>query len=70
MSIENVHLPGTTLIEPLGTWSCPMVATESPSAAARFSMYRASSATAQAASRLRSMGVVPAWLAMPTISHT
>ena len=38
MSIEKRHLPGTTLMEPLGTCSWPMVATESPSAAARFSM--------------------------------
>jgi hypothetical protein len=37
--------------------------------AARCSTYSASSATATAASRRRSIGVVPAWLAMPVTSH-
>ncbi len=65
----NRQRPGTTLIEPPGTFSMPMVATESPSRAARRSMNSASSATAAAASRRRFIGVVPAWLAMPTASH-
>ena len=68
-SSENRQRPGTTLMEPPGTCSMPTVATESPSAPARCSAYKASSATAQAASRRRSMGVVPAWQAMPTTSH-
>ena len=60
--------PGTTLIEPPGTCSMPTVPTTSGTAMARFSTNSASSATATAASRRRSIGVVPAWLAMPTIS--
>ncbi|KAG1166108.1 hypothetical protein G6F35_018387 [Rhizopus arrhizus] len=63
----NRHSPGTTLIEPFGTSSIPIVPTESPSWAARRSTYSASSAVAVAASRRRSIGVVPAWQAMPNI---
>jgi hypothetical protein len=53
----------------VGHLRMPMVPTESPSRAARCSTYSASSATATAASRRRSIGVVPAWLAMPVTSH-
>ena len=69
MSSENKQRPGTTLTEPLGTCSMPMVATESLSVSARCSTYKASSASAVAASARRFMGVVPAWLAVPMISH-
>ena len=67
----NWQRPGTTLTDPLGTCNWPMVPTQvSATCSARFSTYKANSATAVAASRLRSMGVVPAWLAMPEISPT
>ena len=65
----NWQRPGTTLVEPPGTFRMPMVPTESPSRAARCSTNSASSATATAASRRRFMGVVPAWLAMPVTSQ-
>ncbi len=56
----KLQRPGTTLIEPLGTFSMPMVPTTSGTPAARRSTNCASSATATAASRRRFIGVVPA----------
>ena len=70
MSRLKWQRPGTTLIEPSGTSSMPTVPTRCGTLAARFSTNSTSSATAAAASRRRSIGVVPAWLAMPIISPT
>ena len=69
MSSVNRQRPGTTLVEPLGTCSMPIVPTDVPSRVARFSTNSASSATPTAASARRSIGVVPAWLAMPMTSQ-
>ena len=68
MSSEKRQRPGTTLIEPPGTSSMPTVPTRSGTDAARRSRNSASSATAAAASWRIVIGVVPAWLAVPSAS--
>ena len=60
--------PGTTLMEPLGTFKADGARQIAVFRSALLT-YSASSATATAASRRRSMGVVPAWLAVPIISQ-
>ncbi len=70
MSRLNWQRPGTTLIEPPGTCSMPIVATTSGTAARALSRIERQLGHGGAASRRRSIGVVPAWLAMPMISPT
>jgi hypothetical protein len=60
--------PGHDVDRAVGHLQHAHVATSRARCRARCSRYSASSATAAAASRRRSIGVVPAWLAMPMIS--